>query len=222
METVKVVLADDHQIIRDGVKTLLSDVDDIEVVDEAENGDELIKKLKDQTADLVILDINMPLMNGIQAAEFIKEKYPKIKILVLSMYDEEAYVVKVLQVGVSGYILKNTEKKDLLEAIYKVMNGEQYFSSEITMKMVQKISKNAENTHANLSANHEISRDVQLTNREKEILKLIADGNTNKNIAFKLNISPRTVDTHRRNLLQKLGVKNTAGLVKYAIQIGLI
>lgn len=212
MKKVKILIVDDHPMIRHGIKSLLDDEDKFDVADEADNGNEALKKLSKNHFDLVIMDIKMPEMNGIEATEEIVKNYPDVKVLAISMYDEQRYIVKMLQAGALGYVLKNTGKQELMTAINTVMDGESYFSQEVSsIMMSQFMSKKT-------MSNEPVREDVVLTKRETEIIRLIAEELTNTEIADRLGISPRTVDTHRRNLLQKLDVKNTAGLVKYAIQ----
>jgi DNA-binding NarL/FixJ family response regulator len=213
MKKIKILIVDDHPMIRHGIKSLLNDVDKFDVADEAGNGDEALQKLSEQQFDLVIMDIKMPEKNGIEATEEIVKKYPDVKVLAISMYDEQRYIVKMLQAGALGYVLKNTGKQELMTAVETVMAGESYFSQEVSsIMMSQFMTRKVTNPTENSKL------DITLTRRETEIIRLIAEELTNSEIADRLGISPRTVDTHRRNLLQKLDVKNTAGLVKYAIQ----
>jgi DNA-binding NarL/FixJ family response regulator len=213
MKKIKILIVDDHPMIRHGIKSLLNDVEKFDVADEAGNGDEALEKLAAQHFDLVIMDIKMPEKNGIEATEEIVKKYPDVKVLAISMYDEQRYIVKMLQAGALGYVLKNTGKQELMTAVETVMAGESYFSQEVSSIMMSQFM-----TRKLANPNESAKIDVTLTKRETEIIRLIAEELTNSEIADRLGISPRTVDTHRRNLLQKLDVKNTAGLVKYAIQ----
>ena len=212
---IKILLVDDHQMIRDGIRSLLTGVDDVDIVAEASNGNEAIEILKKQDVDLILMDISMPEMNGIEATKIITSKFEKVKVLTLSMHDEESFVIKMLQVGASGYVLKTTDKLELTEAIKTVASGESYFTKEASKAIMQYFMKGK-------SAMNRGKASIDLTKRELEVLVLIAEEFTNLEIAEKLFLSPRTVDTHRRNLLQKLAVKNTAGLVKYAIEQNLI
>lgn len=217
---ISVLLVDDHQIIRDGLRALLMDVSEVQILGEAENGRQALDFLAKQAVDVVIMDVNMPEMNGVDATTQIMTLFPDTPVLCLSMHDEIEYISKMLQAGASGYILKNSGKEELVMAITKVHNGEKYFSSEVSYAMMMTYIGGLNNpSQQKLSTNKYA---VQLTKREVEIIRLIASEMTNQEIADKLNISLRTVDTHRRNLLQKLGVKNTAGLVRYAIQNNLI
>lgn len=216
---IKILLVDDHKIIRDGMKALLFGNSDIEIVGECNDGDEVLPFLEKNEVDVIIMDINMPVLNGIDATTKIIEKYPEMKILALSMHNEEGYISKILKAGAMGYVLKNTGKKELIEAISKVYENGNYFSDEVATIMMSKYMKN---NNSRQKQPRSLARVENLTKREVEILSLIAEEMTNVEIGDKLFISPRTVDTHRRNLLQKLGVKNTAGLVKFAMQNGLL
>jgi DNA-binding NarL/FixJ family response regulator len=215
----KVVLVDDHKIIRDGIKALLSGTKEIEIIGECEDGDEIISFLKGHPADVVLMDINMKRMNGIDATSELLASFPEVKVVALTMHNEEGYISKILKAGAVGYVLKNTGKNELITAIQTVCEGKSYFGSEVAEIMMSKYLKT--NNKPKAQSGFLITID-ELTKREIEILKLIAEELTTTEISEKLFISPRTVDTHRRNLLQKLGVKNTAGLVKFALQNALI
>ncbi len=215
---VSILIVDDHQIIRDGIKALLNRADGIHITAEAANGFEALEILeaRHQDLDLVVMDIKMPEMDGIVATHQIREKFPDMKVLALTMHDDEAHIVKMLQEGAAGYVLKTTGKAELTEAIRRVAAGETYFDRQASEKILQFFYKGEKNNQKS----HFI--DTDLTSREVEVLKLIAEEYTNPEIAEKLFLSPRTIDTHRRNLLQKLHVKNTAGLVKYALKHHLV
>jgi DNA-binding NarL/FixJ family response regulator len=211
MKKIKVIIADDHKMFRQGVTNILNDTGEVEVT-EAESGDELIEKLKTLKPDVILMDINMPGVNGIEATKIVKKKYPGIKVMAVSTSDEENYIIEMLKAGAMGYVLKNTGVDELLEAIKVVSRGDSYFckeASNVILFQLDKIKK---------GRTQKQETDVPLTDREIEVLKYIAEGMTNKEIAEKLFISARTVDTHRRNLHQKLNIKNAAGLVNYAIK----
>jgi len=210
---INVLIVDDHKILRDGIKAILHGNKNIHIVGECEDGILVIDFVEKHKVDVILMDIKMPQQNGIETTKKILKKYPNIKILALSMHNEEAYIINMLKAGASGYILKNTGEIELLEAINKVFAGEIYYSLEVANVVM---SKYVNSSLKAKSTNFEISVD-DLTKREKEIIVHIASELTNQQISEKLFISPRTVDTHRRNLLQKLGVKNTAGLVKFAM-----
>ena len=205
---IKILVADDHKIIRDGIVQLLDDEKNFFIIGEAGNGKEALDILEQRKADIVIMDINMPEMNGIECTRQVVQKYPETKVLALTMYSEDIYLKRMLDAGASGYILKSSGKEELLKAIKKIMAGHLHFSDEIT---------HAPST--GMESDIDKSGDlIPLTGREKEVLKLIVSEFTNQEIAEKLFISSRTVDAHRRNLIAKTGVRNTAGLVKYAIR----
>lgn len=209
---IKVLLVDDHKIVRDGIKVLLQDEPDIDVIGEAENGKHALEKLAEISPDLMIIDINMPVMNGIECSREVVKTYPSVKILALTMLNEQEHIKNMISVGAGGYILKTSGKSELLDAIKTVTSGENYFSDEvkniIMMNMVKKKS------HISRISGER----VPLTSREKDVLEYIVKEFTNQEIAEKLFISVRTVDAHRRNLLEKTGSRNTAGLVKFAIE----
>lgn len=215
---VQILLVDDHPMIRHGIKALLNDVDNLEVVGEASNGKEAVDEYKNGVYDLVIMDIKMPVMDGTEAAKELVKLNKEVKILGLSMYDEHRFITKMLQSGAKGYILKNTGKEELITAVNKLIDGENYFSSEVSNIMMSRFMSNKSDSGKDSFANLNVS----LTKRETEIIRMIANEMTNSEIAEELGISPRTVDTHRRNLLQKLDVKNTAGLVRYALHNNII
>lgn len=213
-----ILLVDDHPMVRAGIKSLLSGNPLIREVEEAEDADECFQKIEKNNYDLIIMDIKMPKKSGIDVTKEILKKYPSEKILAISMYDEQNFIVKMLQAGAKGYLLKNSSKEELIKAIQTIMEGENYFSSEVSSIMLAKY------IHKEYPAlqKKEYRSNIKLTKREAQIIKMIADEMTNSDIASDLNISVRTVDTHRRNLLQKLDVKNTAGLVRFALENDLL
>ncbi|TVR17107.1 MAG: DNA-binding response regulator [Balneolaceae bacterium] len=214
MANVKVLLADDHKIVRDGIKLMLDTQVGIDVVAEANNGAEALKQLEETLIDIVIMDINMPEMDGITATKEIKNAYPDVKVLALTMSNDDLHIRQMIQAGASGYIMKSAGRNELKDAIYSIMNGKHYFSDEATHSIMMDLVKGKGKPTSPDS--------VHITDRELEILELIVQEFTNHEIAEKLFISPRTVDAHRRNLLQKTGARNTAGLVKYAFQHNII
>lgn len=217
-ELIKVILVDDHTIIRDGIKALLRDNDGVQVVGEAGNGKELINLLPTLEANVILMDINMPEMDGFEATSYLREKYPDIKVLVLSMLDHESYVAKVFEAGANGYLLKNTGREEMVCAIKIVASGGRYLCSEIGLNLLNKLK----NTGFKPAETTEEKQTRDLSQREIEILKLIADGLTNAEIADKIFTSKRTVETHRQNIIEKTKAKNTAALIKYAIGKGII
>lgn len=212
MKKIKVLLVDDHQIIIDGIKSLIEKQDDIQIVATANDGNEAINTLKLLAVDVILMDIDMPKLNGIDATRLIHEKYKDIKIIMLTMHGEQNMIKNLINIGAHGYLLKNSSKEELLDAIYKVVNDEKYFSSEVTMSLL-----NPEQSKLKSSNN-----EIDFTQREIEIMKHLADGLTNKEIGDKLFISHRTVDTHRTNIMKKVGVNNVAGLISFAIKNGIV
>lgn len=214
MADVEILLVDDHEIVRDGIQSLLENEIGFNIIAEAQNGIQAIEHCKTSKPDLVVMDINMPKMNGIEATRNIRNEFPEIKILALTMMDEDQHIRQMIEAGASGYILKSSSKIELVDAITTVLKGNHYFSDEATKSVMMDLIKNSpRQTSENPNA---------LTDREREVLTLIAKEFTNQEIADELHISIRTVDSHRRNLLQKTGAKNTAGLVTYAIKHNIV
>ena len=214
MEQMNILIADDHKMFREGLAELLNKEHNMEVVGDVGTGKEIRELLGQQKVDIILMDIDMGETNGINMTAEIKKEYPDIKILALSMHGDKNYIIKMLEAGANGYILKNAGKEEMINAIHTAANGNTYFSSQVSAKLLDHIS--------NPVAKKKKTEDTPLTDREIEVLVLISEEYSNPEIAEKLFISVRTVDTHRRNLLDKLGVKNTAGLVKYAIQKGFL
>lgn len=209
---IKIIIADDHRIVREGLKALLSSVEEIEIIEEAANGLILLHQLKTLEPDLILLDIGMPVMDGMEAAIKIKEEFPKVKILILTTYAEQAKIKKMLKIGVDGYVLKDSGKDALLNAIRTVTNNENYYDQRVTDIIM--------NSYQPKKA--PASGKIALTKREKEIAQLIAKGKSTKEVSQELFISPLTVDTHRKNIFSKLGINKATALVQYAIKEGLI
>jgi DNA-binding NarL/FixJ family response regulator len=211
MKNISVYLVDDHSLFREGLKLLLSNLDYIDTIYEAENGQEFIDGLAKNHVDIVMLDIEMPVMNGILAAQKAKEIAPGIKIIALSMYSDENYYLSMIEAGACGFLLKNSNFQEVEKAITDVCNDKSYISIEILNNILKQPQKSGL-----------INVNEELTEREDEILLLICKGLTNNEIADRLGLSKRTVDKHRENLLQKTHSKNTANLVIYAIKNGLM
>jgi DNA-binding NarL/FixJ family response regulator len=218
MSIIKIMIVDDHQIIRDGIKSALSVEQGIQVVAEAACGEEALSLLEDNSAiNVILMDINLGVgENGIQITKKISQKYKKINTLAVSMCDDGPNILNMLKAGASGYVLKGQGMKDLVEAIHTVAKGENYINKHVSEIMLKQITRKSN------TAPQKTSQLIHLTKREIEILTLIAEEFTNHEISEKLFISPRTVDSHRATLIQKLNIKNTAGLVKYAIAHGLL
>lgn len=211
MKPAKIAIVDDHKIVRDGIKILLSDDPDLQVSFEAENGSQAVELAGVHNPDLIIMDITMEGMDGIEATSQIKKHHPDIKILALTMLSEDQHIRKMIKAGASGYILKSSGKHELYQAIEALLNDQHYFSDGATQAILSELVSPE-------LPKKKSSADVHITEREMEVLKLIVNEFTNQEIAEKLFLSVRTVDAHRRNLLQKTGSKNTAGLVKFAFQ----
>ncbi|MBT1705719.1 response regulator [Chryseosolibacter indicus] len=209
---VKVLIADDHQMFVDGLKSLLVEEKDMCVVGEAKNGYEVLEICSHEDVDIVIMDINMPQMDGIQTSRELSKKHPSVKILGLSMYNDRDYISDILKAGARGYVLKNTGKESLLSAIASLQSGSNYLSEEASKTLLNSFMK----SHSGEQMLEKLS------DREKEVLECIASGLTTHEIADKLFISKNTVETHRKNLLYKLKAKNTAELVNNAYKQRLI
>ena len=214
MANIKVLLVDDHKIVRDGIKLMLEPQAGIDVVAETDNGEKVKEILQENSVDVIVMDINMPGMDGIETTRLVKDEHPDIKILALTMSSDDSHIRQMVQAGASGYIMKSAGRDELTNAIHDVMKGKHYFSDQATQSIMMDLVKNKGKTSA--------PEPVHITDRELEVLQMIVKEHTNQEIAEKLYISPRTVDAHRRNLLQKTGARNTAGLVKYAFQQGLV
>ena len=211
----KIIIAEDHTILRAGLRALLSSREDIEVIGEAGDGREAIRIADQLVPDLLLIDLSMPKLNGIEAIKEIKKKHPKMKILVLTVHKGDEYIIASLEAGADGYILKDASQNELLLAMDYIMNDKLFLSPSISDKIVTGYLLNK-------SQNKPKSSLDNLTNREREILKLIAEGLTNKKIADHLFISLKTVEKHRANLMQKLNLRNTASITAFAIEKGLV
>lgn len=207
MEKIKIAIVDDHQILRAGLKVLLQCIDNIDIVIEASNGKEFIEQLEVTTPDLVIIDINMPVMNGAEAVKIARKKFPDLKVIVLSMNREEHYFKTMNDLGVDGYIIKESDYEELEHAIETVLKGGKYFSQELLLSMV-----NNRPTHMK----------INLSDREQEVLNYMCKGLSANEIADKLFISPRTVEKYRSDLLLRTESANSISLVVFAIKNGLV
>ncbi len=207
MEKIKLIIVDDHQLFRNGLKFILDEREDMSVIAEASNGKEFIKQLEFLKPDVVLMDINMPEMNGVEASKQALLKYPDMNILILSMFSDVEYYNTMIDIGVKGFILKDIDNDQLYDAIHKINNGGNYFSQELLLQLIK--NKPADDS-------------VILTSREKEVLELIFEGYSNQQISDKLFISQRTVERHRSSLLLKTDSKNSISLVVYAIKNKLV
>jgi DNA-binding NarL/FixJ family response regulator len=216
-DEIKVLLVDDHAILREGVHALLAREPDIAVVGEAADGQEAVEQVPRLRPDVVIMDIVMPRMNGLEATRLIKERHPEVRVLILSMYDDHEYVVQIIQAGASGYVLKRVVTEDLVRAIHAVYTGESFLYPPIAAKLIGDYLRVTGGENAGHARGGEA-----LTAREREVLKLIADGNSNQQIAEQLGLSRKTVDSHRANAMRKLDLHDVTEVVKYALRTGLI
>ena len=213
MPHTKVLLVEDHVVVRQGIKALLSDEPDIEIVGEADNGRDALTLVAQLQPDIVLMDISMPGLNGIEATRQIRQQFDLIKVVILSMYASEEYVFQVLRAGASGYVLKQSDSSEVLTAIRAAVAGGSFLSPSISRTVIDDYVQRAESRGQ--------GNDLDLlTSREREVLQLLAEGASNREIAEQLSISIKTVETHRSNMMNKLDVKNKTELVRYAIRKG--
>lgn len=209
---IKILIADDHTMFVDGIESILKMEDDVKVVGRCYEGQGVIDFATNFSVDIVLLDVNLPDMSGIEVCKQLNEKFPNIKVLAISMFNEESYVSEILNNGAKGYILKNTGREELLKALHTIYDGSTYFSKEVTETIMKGLINRRKATNKSTNEIPKISR------REKEVLRLIAEEFTTNEIAEKLFISLKTVESHRSNLLAKLNARNSAGLVRISIE----
>jgi DNA-binding NarL/FixJ family response regulator len=214
MSSYRIVLADDHTLFREGLKRILKEMIDLEVIGEAGSGLDLLKILRELNPEMVILDISMPNLRGLEAIQEIRAIRPNVKILILTMHDNREYLIQSISAGANGYLLKDDAHKELFSAIGRIREGKKYISSRFSNNITE------EDWIRNPKGNIPPSESELLTLREREVLKLIAEGKTSKEIADLLFISPRTAERHRANIMEKLNMKKSADLIRYAIQKG--
>ena len=214
MEKIKILVVDDHSLVRDGIIAMLESCADFEIIGEACDGEEAINKAYLMMPDIMLMDIILPGMNGVEAARIIKSKLKEIKILFLSMEVSEEYLNEIIKIGAEGYVLKDIRKNELATAVRKAVTGNQYFSQGISDLVFKKYRE----MNSGDPAEKKAAAPAKLTDREVEVVKLLSQGLSKKEIADKLFISPRTIDAHRSNILEKLELKSTVELVKYAIK----
>ncbi len=210
MEIIGVVIVDDHLIFRKGLRIVLNEIPFVKVIAEASDGNELLSILRKNTADIVLMDINMPGMNGIEATQKLKDKYPDTEVIALTMHEEIGYFNKMIEAGAKGFLLKKITKEQLEAAIKAVFYGETFFSEEFVLSAKPNITPTRKNTL------------IEISEREKDVLRLIAKGYSNQEIAQKLFLSKRTVDGHKARLFEKTGAKNAPNLIMFALKNGLI
>jgi DNA-binding NarL/FixJ family response regulator len=210
---IKVLLADDHQILREGLRAMLEKEFNMEVLGEAANGREALRLIREKTPDVIVMDITMPGLNGVEATRQIRNEFPQIKVVALSMHDDKRFVLNMLKAGASGYLLKDGGFKEVVKAINAVMANKTYLSPDITDVVLTDYLKNLEL--------QEVSVFALLSPREREVLQLIAEGKTTLQIADIMHVSVKTIETHRSHIMQKLQISSIAELTKYAIREGL-
>ena len=211
----RIFLVDDHTIVRDGLRALLANEPDIEVVGEANHGQELLDQLPTTPADVVLLDANMPVLDGLATTQRLRAEYPHVRVLILSMLAHERYIGQLFDAGASGYVLKSAEKAEIVVAIQTIIAGRQFLCSDLGLNMLRKVLTKEEEPG-------EATRASRLSRRETEVLQLLSEGLTTNEIAEKLFTSKRTIETHRQNILEKTQTKNTAALIRLAVTQGLL
>jgi len=217
MESIRIILADDHQLVRSGIANLLLSEPGFEIVGEASDGAELLELLERQPADVAVLDIAMPGMSGIELTRRITVKYPSTRVLILSMYTSEEFIFNAINAGAKGYLPKNTSRKELIEAIRVVRNGEEYYAESISNVILKSYIKKAKS-----GPDDPGGKEALLSKRELEVLRLFAEGHSNQEIADKLFISIRTVESHKNHIMQRLELKSSVDLVKFAIRNNMV
>lgn len=215
MSTIKIAIADDYKIYRDGLKVGLSADENLEVITEADNGEDLLKQLETFSPDVIIMDLKMPVMDGMEATKAVRKKYPAIKVLVVTMYEDDKFIIHMMENGANGYLLKNAEPDEIRKSIYAVHENGYYFNDLVNKALLKKlVLKN------NLKPS--FNQNVELTEREQEVLKLICEEKTAAEIGKQIFLSPRSVEGIRQRLIEKVGVRNSAGLVMFAVKSGLV
>ena len=215
MEKIKIIIADDHTIFRQGLRMLLAQEDDMEVVGEAADGIEALELAKKHNPDIILLDIAMPNMDGVKVAGTIKKSFPQIKIIVLTSYSDDQFLFEFLKLGVSGFVLKDSASQELIYSIRKSNEGMVFFDPSVSKKVMEKFTQVS-------GGKSDFVNYGKLSDREKEVLRLVAEGCATKEVAEKLYISPKTVENHRANIMKKLNIRDRTGLTKYALRLGLI
>ena len=216
---IKIILADDHALVRDGIRRLLEDESDLQVIGEADNGEAMLDLVRRGNPDLVIVDIRMPRLNGIEAVRALQQAGSKVPCLMLSMHDSEEYVLQSIDAGAYGYLLKDASRDEFLRAVYAIHGGDKYFSGDLSNILVGQLMKGDTSVGRGSVA---VGERVELTRRERQILPIILEGATNQEIADQLDLSRRTVETHRFNMMKKLGVSNSSELNRRVKELNLV
>ena len=215
MSKIKIAIADDYKIYRDGLKVGLSADDNLDVIMEADNGEDLMKGLETLSPDVIIMDLKMPIMDGMEATKEVRKKYPAMKVLVVSMYEDDKFIIHLMETGANGYLLKNAEPDEIRRSIYAVHENGYYFNDLVNKALLKKlVLKN--------NFKPSFNQNVDLTEREMEVLKLICEEKTAAEIGKQIFLSPRSVEGIRQRLIEKIGVRNTAGLVMFAVKNSIV
>jgi DNA-binding NarL/FixJ family response regulator len=214
MNKIRIAIADDYKIYRDGLKVGLTADDNLQVVLEADNGEDLLNGLKDKGTDVIIMDLKMPIMDGMEATKEVRKKFPAIKVLVVTMYEDDKFIIHLMENGANGYLLKNADSEEIRKSIYAVHENGYYFNDLVNKALLKRLV-----LKGNLKPS--FNQDVELTERELEVLKLICEEKTAAEIGKEIFLSPRSVEGIRTRLIEKIGVRNTAGLAMFAIKSGI-
>lgn len=215
MNKIKIAIADDYKIFRDGLKVGLSADDQFEVILEADNGEDLLRELESNPPDVILMDLKMPIMDGMEATTIIHKKYPNMRVLVVTMYDDDKFIIHLMEIGANGYLLKNAEPDEIRKSIHAVYENGYYFNDLVNKALLKKLVLKS---HFKPS----FKQNVEMTERELEVLKLICEEKTAIEIGKEIFLSPRSVEGIRQRLIEKIGVRNTAGLVMFALKNGLV
>jgi len=215
MNKIKIAIADDYKIYRDGLKVNLLEDDNLEVVFEADNGEELLGGLASAKPDVIIMDLKMPVMDGMEATKHVRKQYPAMKVLVVTMYDDDKFIIHLMEHGANGYLLKNADKDEIIKSIYAVHENGYYFNDLVNKALLKKLILKG-------NVKPSFNQNIEFSERELEVLKLICEEKTAAEIGKELFISARTVEGHRTKLIEKVGVRNTAGLVMFALKNGIV
>lgn len=215
MNKIKIAIADDYKIFREGLKVSLTLDTDLEIVHEADNGEDLLNNIEKNQPHIVLMDLKMPIMDGMEATQIIRKKYPDIKVLVVSMYDDDKFIIHLMEIGANGYLLKNSEPDEIRKAIHSVFENGYYFNDLVNKALLKKLV-----IRNNIKPS--FKENVELSERELEVLKLICDEKTASEIGKEIFLSPRSVEGIRQRLIEKVGVRNTAGLVMFAAKNNIV
>ena len=214
-KTIQIAIADDYKIFREGLKKCIANDTSLEVIAEADNGEDLIAGFEKQLPDVVIMDLKMPIMDGMEATQIIRKKFPSVKVLVVTMYEDDKFIIHLMEIGANGYLLKNTEPDEIRKSIYAVHENGYYFNDLVNKALLKKlVIKN--------NIKPSFNQNVEFSEREHEVLKMICEEKTAAEIAKEIFLSPRSVEGIRQRLIEKVGVRNTAGLVMFAIKNGIV